>query len=223
MFDVRSKVNAFSTLVKEYEEAEIQEGLIMFYGDSAFTRWKEEQGNAELEDVIRMKDGSRATVNHGLGGSTAEQLLYWYNRMVKAWKPRALVLKAYSNDLDRSYSVDEIIFLQARILEWARVDMPGIKMFVCDAQPQRKEKELKMTAYYHRMEYNERMSQYCAKHDDVTMVWQSRIPDLYTNPEDVGDYSKVRDDLFVEDGVHFNKEGYEIYKQFWLEQLDELL
>lgn len=162
-------------------------------------------------------------VNHGLGGSTAEQLLYWYNRMVKTWKPRALVLKAYSNDLDRSYSVDEIIFLQARILEWARVDMPGIKMFVCDAQPQRKEKELKMTAYHHRLEYNERMSQYCAKHDDVTMVWQSRISEFYNNPEDLGDYSKVRDDLFVEDGVHFNREGYEIYKRFWLEQLDELL
>lgn len=59
MFDVRSKVNAFSTLVKQYEEEAIQEGLIMFYGDSAFTRWKAEQGNAELEDVIRMKDGTR--------------------------------------------------------------------------------------------------------------------------------------------------------------------
>ena len=223
MYDVRMAVNKFKTEVAAYEKEPIEEGLIMFYGDSGFTRWSEAYGNTNLADDIRCKDGSRAAVCHGLGGSNADQLLYWYPRMVKAWKPRALVLKVYNNDRDRNYSPDEIVFLQSRILAWARTDMPGIKLYVCDAQPLIKEKERKNTWHYHQLEYNQRISEYCARHDDVTMVWQSRNPELYERPEDIGDYTKIREDLFIEDRVHFNKEGYEIYKRFWLKQLDDIL
>ena len=223
MFDIVYALNKFESKVNEYETKEMHQNLIMFYGDSAFTRWSEAFGNENLENEIRMKDGSVAAVNHGLGGSTADQLLYWYSRMVRPYKPRALVLKAYSNDLDHNYSAEQIVFLQSRILDWARIDMPGIKLFVCDAQPQNKEKEQKLTAYYHRREYNELMKTYCEQHDDVTMTWLSRNPELYDNPEDIGNYAKVRDDIWVEDGIHFNNEGYRIYRDFWLKQLDELL
>lgn len=223
MYDVRIAVNKFKSQVAEYEEQPIKEGLIMFYGDSGFTRWSEAHGNTNLTDDIRKKDGSIAAVCHGLGGSNADQLLYWYPRMVRPWKPRALVLKVYNNDRDRNYSPEEIVFLQSRIFEWARTDMPGIKMFVCDAQPILKDKDRIDTWYYHQKEYNELISAYCEKHDDVTMVWQSRNPELYVNSQDVGDYTKIREDIFIEDQVHFNKTGYEICKRFWLEQLKDLL
>ena len=223
MLDVKCSITHFEKDVKTYEEKGIQEGLIMFYGDSGFTRWSEKHGNANLADVIRRKDGSLAAVCHGLGGSTVDQLLYRYPRMVRPWKPRALVLKVYNNDRDVNYAPDEIIFLQSRLLELARTDFPGIKLYVCDAQPLLLEKDRKNTWYYHQKEYNELLEQYCARHEDTTMVWQSRNPDLYLDPKDIGDYTKVREDLFIEDKVHFNKEGYELYKNFWLRQLDDIL
>jgi hypothetical protein len=223
MLDVKCKISSFEKDVVAYEAQEIQEGLILFYGDSGFTRWSERHGNPNLSDVIRRKDGSPAAVCHGLGGSTIDQLLYRYPRMVRPWKPRALVLKVYNNDRDVNYSPDEIIFLQSRLLEWARTDFPGIKLYVCDAQPLLLDKDRKNTWYYHQLEYNELLEHYCSKHEDTTMVWQSRNPDLYLNPEDIGDYTKIREDLFIEDQVHFNAQGYEIYKNFWLKQLDDIL
>ena len=69
--------------VLEYEKEEIEKGLIMFYGDSSFTRWSANWGHRPLEEDIRMKDGSKAVVNHGLGTSTAEEQLYFYNRIVR--------------------------------------------------------------------------------------------------------------------------------------------
>ena len=223
MLDVKCKITHFEKDIIAYEDQGIQEGLIMFYGDSGFTRWSEKHGNTNLADDIRRKDGSLAAVCHGLGGSTVDQLLYRYPRMVRPWKPRALVLKVYNNDRDVNYAPDEIIFLQSRLLEWARTDFPGIKLYVCDAQPLLLEKNRKNTWYYHQKEYNELLEQYCAKHDDTTMVWQSRNPDLYLDPKDIGDYTKVREDLFIEDKVHFNKQGYELCKNFWLRQLDDIL
>lgn len=223
MFDVRGRITQYEKDMAAYEAKGIQEGLIMFYGDSSFTRWSEKHGNHNLEDDIRMKDGSVAAVNHGLGGSNTEQLLYRYNRMVKPWKPRALVLKVYNNDRDAGYTPAEIVFLQSRIFEWARRDFPGIKLYACDAKPLMLNKDLKLAWYHHQLEYNERIAAYCAKHEDVKLVKFSQAPEFFESPEDVGDYTKVRTDIFIEDQVHYNQKGYEIFKNFWLRELDELL
>ena len=224
MFEMKlPQMDRYEKSAQAFENKPIEKGMILFYGSSGFARWSPKFGYRPLEEDIRMKDGSPAAVCHGLGGSTIDQLLYRYPRMVRPWKPRALVLKVYNNDRDVNYSPDEIIFLQSRLLEWARTDFPGIKLYVCDAQPLLLDKDRKNTWYYHQLEYNELLEHYCSKHADTTMVWQSRNPDLYLNPEDIGDYTKIREDLFIEDQVHFNAQGYEIYKNFWLKQLDDIL
>ena len=223
MFDIRGRITQYEKEMTEYENKGIQEGLIMFYGDSAFTRWSEKFGNTNLEDDICMKDGSVAAVNHGLGGSNTEQLLYRYNRMVKPWKPRALVLKTYNNDRDAGYTPNEIVFLQSRILEWVRRDFPGIKLYVCDAKPILLDKDRKLIWYHHQLEYNDLIAAYCAKHEDVKLVKLSCMPELYENEEESGDYTKVRTDVWIEDQVHFNAKGYELFKDFWLRELDDLL
>lgn len=223
--DVRlpKRINKYEKDVKRYEDMGIVAGLIMFYGDSGFTRWSERYGNRELEEDIRMKDGSRAAVNHGLGGSTSEELLYFYPRMVRAWQPRALVFRSYGNDSDLSYTPEEIMFLQSRIFEYARHDMPGIKIFAIDAHPTVKGVNPTGVEFHHRKEYNERLRDYCAKHDDCTFVCHTESPLFFNDPSDMGDYSKIRTDIYIEDQVHHNQEGYDLYGQFVRDFLGDLL
>lgn len=209
--------------VLEYEKEEIETGLIMFYGDSGFTRWKSAWGHRPMEEDIRMKDGTKAVINHGFGTSTAEEQLYFYDRLVRPWKPRALVLKTHGNDIGFSYSPEEILFLQSRLMEYARYDMPGIKFYLCDAHP----KKLMINApdwyYHHRARYNKLLKAYCETHEDCTFVCHTDNPLFYDDPADVGSYDKVRTDIFVEDQCHFNQKGYDIYKEFFLQVLDDIL
>ena len=228
MFDVRLRVNRLEKkYILKYEQAEIQEGLIMFYGDSAFTRWSEKWGYHDMEEDIRMKDGSRAVINHGFGTSTAEELLYYYDRMVKPWKPRALVLNVFSNDCDNAYSPEEIMALLERIMEWARNDIPGIKFYLCEARPLKAGIEGRVIWHFQwhnmQLEYNELVNQYAAKHDDCKVVSYINHPLFFNNPEDVGDYKIIRTDTFIEDDVHLSPFGYELFAKFWREELDELL
>ena len=209
--------------VLEYEKQEIEKGLIMFYGDSSFTRWSTNWGHRPMEEDIRMKDGSKAVINHGFGTSTAEEQLYFYNRMVRHWEPRALVLLTHCNDTDFNYSPEDIIFLQSRLIEYARCDMPGIQFYLCDVRPLQKTMDDKGVYYYHAIQYNELLKDYCAKHDDCTYVCHTESPLFYNNPADVGNYDKIRTDIFVEDQVHYNQEGYDIYKEFFLKVLDDVL
>ena len=46
---------------------------------------------------------------------------------------------------------------------------------------------------------------------------------IYNTPEDAGGYENLREEFFVEDKVHYNQKGYDVYQEFFLEILDEIL
>ena len=202
---------------------EEEQGLIVFYGDSGFTRWRRGGINYDhrpLEEDIRAKDGSLACLNHGFGTSTAEEQLYFYDRLIRPWAPRALVCKTFGNDYGAGYTPQEIISLQARYMDYARHEFPGIRLYLCDVCPGVKERS--SNREYATKEFNEMVRAYCATHDDTTLVDHSTCTDLF-EPGYAGDYDHARKELYVKDGVHFNQDGYDVYRDFFKRVLDDIL
>ena len=74
-----------------------------------------------------------------------------------------------------------------------------------------------------RDEYNEILEDYCKRKENVTYVSLIDQPFFFENPEDVGDYDKIREDIFVDDLVHMNPKGYAMFMDFLRELLDEYL
>lgn len=216
----KKKVNHFEAAVRAYETKPIEKGKIIFYGDSAFTRWSPQYGNVPLEDCLP------GAINHGIGGSTSEDLLYYYQRMVKNYSPRALVLQAFCNDRDLQYTPSEIVYLQARIIAYTRADFPNAEIFVCDARPLANDANRKDAAGLmltnHRKTFNELLYAYCAA-EGVNLIRHTASPLLYSSPEDVGSYETIRTDIFIEDKVHYSPEGYELYTKFFKEALKAIL
>ena len=199
-----------------------EQGLILFYGSSSFTRWKPYWKHRPLEEDIRRKDGSRAAVNHGFGTSTSEELLYYYPRLVKPWNPRAMVIYCHGNDFSAGYSANEVMTLQARLLEWARRDFPGIRFYLETGKPSPKRKEHSASMKRITLEYEQLLRDYCANHEDTTLVDHTQLPDLWQEGH-MGDYDYPRFELYVEDGVHFNQDGYDVYRDLYLRVLDDIL
>lgn len=223
MFELKvPDLRRFEATVQEYESVPVETGKILFYGSSGFTRWKPKYGNRPLEQDIRMKDGSPAAVNHGFGGATIEEGLYYYDRMVKPWKPRAIVLRFYPNDIRFGYTPAEIMALLAQFCNRARADFPGVKLYICDAMPHKKYADNPLWPAMAN-QFNALVRDYCAANEDCTCVCQSGWRGFYLDPVDAGDYSKVRRDIWVEDQVHFTQEGYDIYRDLFLEALDDIL
>ena len=225
-FDARVNLTRFEKSVCKYEEAEIRKGQILFWGSSLFTRWSREYDNTPLEEMIRGKDGSAVAVNHGIGGATAEELLFYYPRMVQPWKPRALVIYAFPNDAAAGYSPFEVMALKAKLLDHARVHMPGIRFYLLGVNLRTKyldEGSLWNTTENRMLQHNELLEDYCRRHEDCTYLPVHQSPLFYATPEDAGHYEKVRRDIFVEDGIHFNQAGYDLFAQFIRESLDDIL
>ena len=229
MYDIPFRVNWLEKEILKYEEEPIEKGKILFYGHSVFTRWGSPKwGYRRLDEDIRMKDGSLACVNHGFGTSTAEELLYYYDRMVRPWAPRALVLATYANDGMYGYDVEDIMRNIGKICAWARTDFPGIKIFLMEDHPRPNGKGATVRDEWNsgkqrRERYHRLLQAYASLHEDTTVVELWNRPEFFETPEDVGNFQKVRDDIFVEDKVHPNQAGYDIFGKIFREVLDDLL
>ena len=229
MFDIPMELKSLEKTIIAYEKEPIEKGKILFYGHSLFTRWGNPTwGYRRMDEDIRMKDGSLAVVNHGFGTSTSEELLYFYDRMVRPWEPRALVIATLGNDGMYGYSVEQTMDVLVRLLHWARTDFPGIKLYIVEPHPNPKGKnptvkDLWNAAKHRREKYIEMIHAYAKTHEDTQVIELWNQPELFETPEDVGDFRKVREDIFVEDKVHPNQAGYDILGPIFRKALDELL
>lgn len=228
-FEIPMDLKSLEQSIIAYEQEPIEKGKILFYGHSLFTRWGSPKwGYRRMDEDIRMKDGSLAVVNHGFGTSTSEEQLYFYDRMVRPWEPRALVLSTLGNDGMYGYSPEQTMTNVAKILHWARTDFPGIKLFLVEPHPNPKGKETTMpdkwnNGLHKRRSFIEMLNAYEQLHEDTKVIRLWNRPELFETPEDVGDFHKVREDIFVADKVHPNQAGYDIFREIFLEALDELL
>lgn len=215
MFEPRVPLNRLEKEVVNYEQQTALTGGIVFYGSSGFTRWKPKYGHRPLEQDIP------GCINRGFGSSTAEELLYYYPRLIRPLAPKALVVSIVHNDRGMGYSPDEILTNLAKLFEFARTDFPGIRLYACDCRPTLKfvtEDRLRFME-----EFNRLLKQYCDRHEDTTFIDHIHHPIWFEDPRDAGDYTKVRRDLFVEDDVHFNQLGYDLYTRFMEEKLADIL
>lgn len=233
MFDIPMQLNSLEASIVAYEQEPIVKGRIMFYGHSLFTRWGGVGWGDKIRPVtqdIRMKDGSEAVVNHGFGTSTTEERLYYYDRMVRPWEPRALVLATWGNDSMYGYSPEQSIHATAQLLEWARTDFPGIKLYLVETHPLAKSKHdpaAKLPDKWNnglreRTAIREMLKIYADSHEDTTLITLWDKPELFEEGH-VGDYRYVREDLFMEDMVHPNQAGYDVLGPIFREALDEIL
>ena len=229
MFDIPMDLKSLEKSIIAYEQEPIEKGKILFYGHSLFTRWGSPKwGYRRMDEDIRMKDGSLAVVNHGFGTSTSEEQLYFYDRMVRPWEPRALVIATYANDAMYGYGPEQTMANLSKMLHWARTDFPGIKLFVVQPHPTPSGKDSKLPDKWNngankRKYFLEMLDIYEQTHDDTKIIRLWNQPELFETPEDVGNFHKVREDIFVEDRVHPNQAGYDIFGRIFREALDELL
>lgn len=199
-----------AVLAYEKETAEeAPRGQIVFYGPSNFTRWSTAYGMTPVREVIRGKSGGKCVINRGFGSSCAEHQLYYYPRLVRPLEPKVLVYSFYGNGSAFGYSAEESWELAQRVIAYALTDFPDVHIYLCSPNPRRD--ELKSTEIGNRNRFTSWVRQFAEETPNCYFI-------------DMMNYEGYkRKDIYVEDGVHFNQKGYDIYAEFMREALkDEL-
>lgn len=191
--------------VLAYEKQPIEKGKIVFYGPSNFTRWSTKWGVTPLDEVLLGASGEKCCINRGFGSTCPEHHLYYYSRMIKPLEPKILVYAPmFGNGKAFGYTPEEMFYLAQRVMAYAKEDFPHLKI------------------YLQGLNLNKTKREGAKEYDDWLREYAKKNP--YCTYADITAYEPLaRTDIYVEDNVHYNRTGYNLYGDFYREVLkDEL-
>lgn len=143
--------------------------------------------------------------------------------MVRPYEPRALVLATLGNGIGYGYNAKDVMEILVRVINWAQADFPGIKIFCFSGSLYLKGKDQIDNHWRIRNEYNQYLEAFCARTENCTYVPLYNQALYYNDPADIGHYDKVREDIYCQDGCHFNPKGYALFMDFVRGLLEDLL
>lgn len=192
-------LHRYDATVNGYLPLPVRKGKVLLYGSSFFRVWGYDRSR---EQLLEATDGKLETVNHGFGGATIDELLYHYPRLVAPYAPRAMVIRAGYNELNRGQSPEAAVLLLERLLQWAIADFPEIRIMVFPVFDTRRASD----------ELQEKINVYNALlREQIEPMAQVSLLDLnpffYDDPADIGTRQNFRD-VFVEDGLHLQDKAY---------------
>ena len=195
--------------VLAYEAEPIIKDQIVFYGASNFTRWAAKWDNTPLREDLLGKSGAPCCINRGFGGSCPEHQLYYYSRLVRPLAPRVLVYApGSSNGKNFGYTREECFELAQRVIHYALTDFPELRIYLLG---NKKNLKIDEAEWEKRLEYNAWLKAFAEQTPRCFYLEAERYAPMQ------------RDDIFVSDLVHYNQEGYALYRDFFKEALKEEL
>lgn len=198
--------NSLEAKIDQIVNEQVEPGQIVFYGPSNFTRWDPEWGNNRLDDDIRGASGKKCAINRGFGGSYPEQQLYYYWRMVPPCKPKIMVYApGIGNGRAKGYTDEEQLDLAQRLVIYAQHDMPGLQVVIMG---------LNLNKGKYREDnkiYNDKLREFAEQTPGCRFIDPTLSVPL------------SRQDIYIEDGIHYTPEGYALYADWVREELKEEL
>ncbi|MEQ8241170.1 MAG: GDSL-type esterase/lipase family protein [Cyclobacteriaceae bacterium] len=164
---------------------------IVFAGSSSFRLWKSMQEDLDNDQII----------NNGFGGSHLSDLVYFLDPLILDLNPKALYIYEGDNDLADGKDPEQIVYQASQLIKLVKNQIPDLKIFVVAAKPSIQRWESKPSY----IRFNMYMREYCFETEDVTFVdiWRPML----------GSDGRPNPDLFLEDDLHMNAKGYEIWTE----------
>ena len=178
------------------EEKMPPEDAILFVGSSSIRLWD-----------LPKSFPDRVTINRGFGGSHLADSVHFIDRIVLKYKPKTIVMYAGDNDIAKGKSPERVFADFAEFVAILQKNLPETTLHYISIKPSIKRWNLvdKMRRT------NQWISSYCDHHDKLHFV------DIW--PLMMDEDGTLISDLFVKDGLHLSKQGY----QLWSEELGESL
>ncbi|MFY0654768.1 MAG: GDSL family lipase [Cyclobacteriaceae bacterium] len=165
--------------------------LIAFYGSSSIRLWPNLKQDLDPLNVINM----------GFGGSSYPYCLHYFERIFQHLNPSQMVLYAGDNDLGHGGTIMEVFYdFKNLILEIQR-RFPGIPIHVISIKPSPSRQQL----VFKTSEANALLRNY------ILGTKNGKWIEIFSKMLNEG--NKTQPELFIEDQLHLNDKGYDIWRK----------
>jgi len=162
---------------------------ILFIGSSSIRLWKTLAGDFPTHKVI----------NRGFGGSQIIDSVNYAARIVVPYRPRQIVLYAGGNDINAGKSPDQVFADYKAFVAKVHSDLPKTRITYISIAPN--------PARWAQVEKVKVANQLIAEH----VKTDSRLGFINVFPEMLAPDGQPKPDIYVEDRLHMNAKGYELW------------
>ncbi len=172
---------------------------VVFIGSSSIRMW------STLEDDM----SPLPVIQHGFGGSKLNDIVYYAERLVNVYQPRAVVVFAGTNDIVPAASKTPQVLLASyqEFVRKIRVDQPALPIFYIGITPS----PLRWAVWPIAQSTNQ-----------LIEAWSETDPNLHfidTSGALMGSDGEPNPENYIIDGLHLNKRGYGIWREIIRAQL----
>ncbi len=156
---------------------------------------------------IRMWEGLKTDfpysnlVNTGFGGSHMSDLLFYADLLIVRYHPAKVIIYEGDNDIEYGTSVDSIISQAGKLVALIRSKQPGARIWFISAKPSLA--RWRLSGQY--LTFNKTLKNFARRTRGVRFI---NIWDVMLTAE-----GKPRPELFLADGLHLNRKGYEVWRE----------
>jgi lysophospholipase L1-like esterase len=185
--------NKFESEIVAFEQADQQnfppKKAILFTGSSSIRLWKDLQESFPGKKII----------NRGFGGSGVSDLIYFTDRIVIPYRPKQIIIYSGENDINAGKTPQEVYTDFVTLVTTIREKLPTARITYISMKPSpsriSKQEEMKKA--------NSLIKDYLSKIKRADYV---NIYDPMLGPD-----GQPKAELFVEDRLHMNEAGYDIW------------
>ena len=188
-----SKDDTFIDEINEFKKLDNEnfpgKGKILFTGSSSIRFW-----DSLEEDMEPLK-----VLNRGFGGAQISHVIYHFEEIIKPYNPKAIVFFCGTNDLTALKTPEETVHDFKKFYSLIRNQFGNIKVYMIGIKPSVErfyldEEEKIFNNSIKLLASQDAYLEYIDVWDSMLNEDGSRMPELY-----------------IEDGLHMNKKGYEVW------------
>jgi lysophospholipase L1-like esterase len=189
--------DAMAAFEKEDQTDPPPEGGIVFVGSSSIRLWDLPKSFPDLP-----------VINRGFGGSELCDSVHFFDVLVARHKPRVVVLYAGDNDVAGGKKAEPIHADFRSFVQQMKEKLPESRLVYVSIKP-----SLARWQFAEKMQdANRRIAAECKSDEE-----RCHFVDVW--PPMLGADHKPRKELFLDDGLHMNGEGYQIWASLLVEEM----
>lgn len=166
-----------------------QKARIVFTGSSSIRFWPDIAAYYPEHQII----------NTGFGGSQMSDLLYYLEETVLRFTPTKVFIYEGDNDIAAQQTIETILQNTKAVVNKIKQKVPEVQIILIAAKPSLARWALKEDY----IKLNSALEAYARKQANCSFanVWDSMLDEQ----------GKVLPNIFIEDGLHMNRAGYELW------------
>lgn len=188
-----------NTFIQWDKKNSFPQDAILFVGSSTIKFWNTALSFPNLQ-----------VINRGFGGSQISDVNYYYEQIVGKYKPAKIVFYAGENDIAAGKSAGQVLVNYEKFIEKVEQDFPEAQVFYLPIKPSLSRWQL--------------WSEMSAANAKIKEFVETKPNLFYVDTASAMLNKKLEPNpsLFIDDGLHMNDKGYQLWKYILSSYIDEV-